>query len=48
MLLKMYLPRDLIKYKKYFHKSSYIVEFVNLYRPKDKISDNSLVVVHKK
>ena len=41
-------PRDLIKYQKYFHKFSYTVEFVNLYRLKDKIGDNSLVVVHRK
>jgi len=38
-------PSDLMRYKDYFSKLRYKIEFINLYRPNTRLSDNSLVVI---
>ncbi|MFM7421176.1 MAG: class I SAM-dependent methyltransferase, partial [Alphaproteobacteria bacterium] len=40
-------PRDLLRYKEFFSKTSYIVDYVTLFRPNLPLGDNSLVVIRK-
>ena len=40
-------PRDLLRYKEFFSKTSYIVDYVTLLRPNLPLGDNSLVVIRK-
>jgi hypothetical protein len=40
-------PGDLLRYKEFFSKTSYVVDYVTLFRPKLPLGDNSLVVIRK-
>ncbi len=40
-------PSDLLRYKEFFSRTSYIVDYVTLFRPKLPLGDNSLVVIRK-
>jgi hypothetical protein len=38
---------DLVRYKNFFRKQNYVVEYVCLFRPSVGLSDNSLIVIRK-
>lgn len=40
-------PTDLLRYKEFFGKTAYIVDYVTLQRPRLALGDNSLVVIRK-
>jgi hypothetical protein len=40
-------PNDLLRYKEFFSKTHYIVDYVTMLRPNLGLRDNSLVVIRK-
>jgi hypothetical protein len=40
-------PSDLLRYKEFFSKTPYIVDYVTMLRPNLGLGDNSLVVIRK-
>lgn len=41
------LKNDLVRYKKHFDNSNYLVDYVTMFRPKVGLGDNSLIVIRK-
>jgi hypothetical protein len=41
------VPQDLDRFRQYFEKFDYCVNFINLYRPNSALLDNSLVIVRR-
>jgi hypothetical protein len=40
-------PKDILKYKQYFHAKNYVVDYVYLFSKNQDIVDNNLVVIRK-
>jgi hypothetical protein len=40
--------RDLIRYKQFFDKKGFVVDYVNMFRPNVELGNNSLVVIRKR
>ena len=41
------LKEDLVRYKNFFDKTSYVVDYVTMFRPRVGLGDNSLIVIRR-